>query len=801
MYSKLSSLIYPVVKDFSDWLAFYKKPKGLNHQAILDILMLFYCTKKDICFAININSVSGRASVLFEEDVLKTDVILPTLCKAFGQELHPGITSEFLNFLNDNKDAIVEAYPALVDMLLWLLTSEFVGYGITDNIQPQDITDIVTHILNKHNCQSLYNPFAGLCSYSISMASETKVLAQELNEESYALALIRLDAHQRINTVLNREDSILCWPLERVFDAIVATPPFGLYLKGYKNYEDGNTTAVDFFFKNSSAKQCKKVSICITTGSFCFKKSSAKIRRGMVEDGSLDMVIQLPKGAFFNSGFVTEIIVRSFDSNKTSARFIDASKLVDSTRIHALDIEKLLSIIDNGDGSDECKVISYAAMREQEYSFIASHYVVDNSYDPDQEKVVLFRDFTSLARGESMKEAKDMTNVLSPNDFKDNLLDAVTTKHVDKPSIERPRYLRKLSGPHVVFIIRDDKIRVHIHKDETMFFTTIEQFAFKPEKECQSLEYLAHFFLKNSQLIVQSLGGTFRPTFSAMSILLNQRVLIDINQERVVKQRLQRERVAQGKLLEAEAARIGFSQSVRDLAHMLGTPFSRQDDAIETLQNLPFDHSSEPWLTIECLIDTCKHVNRMVTTFGQELDFKENYVCLINVSDFCNRYLRAWSHYGRKKIDVRINDMTAGDVIIKADPDMLMVMFDTIMDNAYRHSFDKGNYHVEGGNLVCIDILPIRYKEQQFLRCCFKNNGHGLVEGFSLDDYTTKGRFSHETGRTGLGGYHIYSITKAYGGFLTLSSDPNWPFIVDIRIPVTESTATKFDITYDDECI
>lgn len=801
MSSTMPKIIHPIVDEFTDWFAFNKRTKGFDQHAIRGMLLCMYCVKKDIRFTVTTNRSTGRGVISFNEDVFNNDPVVIAFCKAFGQELHPGLTIEFFDFLNQQKEAIKEAYPDLIDMLLWLLVYEFRGYGMSDYIQPQDITDIVTHILNTHNCQSIFNPFAGLCSYSIIMSPETMVYAQELSMDAYALALIRLDAFQRENTVLKCEDSILCWPKERKFDAFVATPPLGFYLEGYKGFEDGNTTAEDFFFKNSSAEQCKKVSICITTGSFCFKKDSLEIRRQMVEDESLDMVIQLPKGVFYNSGVATEIVVRSFDSHKTSARFIDATKFVKNKKLHTLNAEEIISLIDNGDAREECKVIPYEVMREQEYSFIASHYVVDNSYDPDYEKVVIFRHFATLDRGVNMHAVKNASNVLNPADFKDNLLDAVTIKHVDKPSVERPRYLHKCVGPHVVVIVRDDKVRVYIHKDDTAFYTTIEQFAFKPENECRSLEYLAHYFLKNSQLIVQSLGGTVRPTFSAMGAILNQKVLIDINQVKIVNLRLQRERAAQSKILLAEEARIGFSQSIRDLAHMLGTPFSRQNDAIETLQSLDFDHSKEPWLTIESLIDTCQHINRMVTTFGQELDFNDLYVCPINMSDFCTRYLRAWSHYGRTKINVQLNDTTTGDIVVEADPDMLMVLFDTLLDNAYRHSFDKGQYKVDGGNVVCIDLQPVRYKESKFLHISFKNNGHELADGFTIDDYITKGRFNSETGRTGLGGYHVFSITKAYRGYMNLSSGPNWPFIVDILIPVSSSETSKFDVAYDDDCV
>ena len=67
-----------------------------------------------------------------------------------------------------------------------------------------------------------------------------------------------------------------------------------------------------------------------------------------------------------------------------------------------------------------------------------------------------------------------------------------------------------------------------------------------------------------------------------------------------------------------------------------------------------------------------------------------------------------------------------------------------------------------------------------------------MQKDFSIDDYITSGKFGTETGRSGLGGSHVYKIVSAMEGTLdfiseTVSSEEEdeWWTIFIIMVPLT----------------
>ena len=71
--------------------------------------------------------------------------------------------------------------------------------------------------------------------------------------------------------------------------------------------------------------------------------------------------------------------------------------------------------------------------------------------------------------------------------------------------------------------------------------------------------------------------------------------------------------------------------------------------------------------------------------------------------------------------------------------------------------------------------------------------------GFKIEDYISKGRFKSSTGRTGLGGYHVYEIVKGHKGYLNISSNKSWNVVVDILLPINNNFS---DLpVYEEKCV
>ena len=72
------------------------------------------------------------------------------------------------------------------------------------------------------------------------------------------------------------------------------------------------------------------------------------------------------------------------------------------------------------------------------------------------------------------------------------------------------------------------------------------------------------------------------------------------------------------------------------------------------------------------------------------------------------------------------------------------------------------------------------------------NNGRPMPKDLNIDDYITSGKFGTDTGRSGLGGSHVFKIVSAMGGTLDFISEAvssaekdEWWTTFMITVPLT----------------
>ena len=67
------------------------------------------------------------------------------------------------------------------------------------------------------------------------------------------------------------------------------------------------------------------------------------------------------------------------------------------------------------------------------------------------------------------------------------------------------------------------------------------------------------------------------------------------------------------------------------------------------------------------------------------------------------------------------------------------------------------------------------------------NNGAPLNKDFTLNDYITRGRFKSDSGRSGLGGYHVNAVVQSIGGeTCPIISSSDWTAF-EFRIPIVNA--------------
>ena len=283
-------------------------------------------------------------------------------------------------------------------------------------------------------------------------------------------------------------------------------------------------------------------------------------------------------------------------------------------------------------------------------------------------------DLASIDRGTTVLDKHHYAFIVSRDDFKDSLDDALIPNK--RESNEAPAASnRRHFGDAVVCSFFDNKANIFVHKGFDEFYSRPSQIVFKPKMSAISLEYLALLILKNPQLIQMSTRG-----IAVMSIdrnaLLSMQVFVDDDQQAAVDAVLKEEREAKDKFYRSERERLGLSSDVNDLVHMLGTSFTNQGEVFNYLQSPDRNLSEDVALGVHALKEISDYVYRIITSFGQDLSAATYSRTIIKPTDFLAGFLNSWQFIGRKEFDLRLLpfDDYMKDVTISADSDKLKLL-------------------------------------------------------------------------------------------------------------------------------
>lgn len=234
----------------------------------------------------------------------------------------------------------------------------------------------------------------------------------------------------------------------------------------------------------------------------------------------------------------------------------------------------------------------------------------------------------------------------------------------------------------------------------------------------------------------------------------------------------QRERIsefrAEEKYLDdivASKERKMLKKTSSDLIHMLGTPYIRINNALDLLSQ---DVDDEGKSRISYIRDNFGYIKRLIEMNGA--NFNDYPKDKINIVDFLERYIRGWENYGSKTFSIEFycdGDFEVENTIL-ANETALAIMMDCLLDNANRHGFHKTK---SPDNKVKIRLDQTTLGNKRAVIIAVGNNGKPMPKDFSIDDYITSGKFGTDTGRSGLGGSHVYKIVSSMDGTLDFISE------------------------------
>ncbi|AOZ94896.1 type I restriction-modification system subunit M [Paenibacillus crassostreae] len=253
-----------------------------------------------------------------------------------------------LNVAGHDGDMLGDAYEYLIGQF-----ASDSGKKAGEFYTPQAISTLMTRIVlhDKENQKgfSVYDPTMGSGSLLLNVkkySNESGTISyfgQELNTSTYNLARMNMILHgvDTANQHLNNADTLdQDWPIDEPtnFDGVLMNPPYSANWTAEKGFLDdprfsmygvlAPKSKADFAFLLHGFYHLKDsgvMAIVLPHGVLFRGNTEGKIRKILLDNGSIDTVIGLPSNIFFNTTIPTTVIILKKNRSSKDVLFIDAS--------------------------------------------------------------------------------------------------------------------------------------------------------------------------------------------------------------------------------------------------------------------------------------------------------------------------------------------------------------------------------------------------------------------------------------------------------------------------------------------
>ena len=782
----------------------------LFRQSPCNIFDLYFCVLY-VLYGIHKNYPMEVRNDNYNEIVIhgENDALLNDLHRFVSEKTIFYASREFSKFSHDVLKVLLdgnrESFEACYFDVLYQLNYKLVmnGPSMGEFLTPDAITRLIAYIVNKEGCSSVYDPFCGSASIVHFLHKENRHLSfvgQDCSEMASLVA--RLNAEVYLNTSISRKDSIVKWD-ESHFDAVISCPPFGIRFSEPQRqmlaYEYGglNNNVEEVFFSRAFQRNAANLVVALLPLSFCQSQQYKNLRTYLVKDNYLDTIIFLPDRLLFNTSMPCVLVVCKRHRKVTAPiKLIDAQSFFtgDSSRTREFDLDTFIGDYEM-DVEKICSLASFQDVVECEFNL--------NLYLYSQRKIELLEGQKMVTFGSLMTEAQrervpasDTHKVFPSKNFSQDFIEVLLKKNSLVPFSEErstsPRKLVKVEkGKKYLLstgVVRSSKPKYAIYTDNEDFSCTSDIVVFEVNEELVSVEYLAYLLINSPVLKTGNFPLTnVAKLHTAIDSPDNQREIVGkLKQEHAAREKAEQE---------ADAKRLGVKTNISDLEHMLGTTYANMDDVIYRLGKISSEDDVLKSLVKE-LKDNVDYLKRVIrydnaSISAEEFSFKEQ-----DMEAFIQSYCESWKNYSGKYFKLSLQVNLGEHKMVVFDKTLMKVMLDSILSNAERHGFDKRRNEA---NQVEITLSLEKYEEKPFVVIRVANNGAPFKD-FKINDYITRGRYSSKSGRSGLGGYHVYQIVKGHRGFLYLDSNKIWNVIVEVLLPIN-NVETDNLVDYEHECI
>ena len=721
-----------------------------------------------------------------------------------------GIDSRTLQYLSEDLHVVSRSdFNKIYREILICFFDRLSSYGGRINgdfYTPQEINRLMAYILNKNNCNSIYDPFCGTASivYELTKNSPKALFeGQELNHRTSLFARVCLEATFGSDNSIKVCDSTRFWSNNQ-YDAVATCPPLSLRLTAEQQRAMANlvpnlfcSSIEDLVFSAPFSINQAKLSIVLTTVGFCYRGSRGTLdydsRRYLIEQNLLDTVIALPSNILYGTSIPSVLLIcKKYRKPNDPITFVHAEEYyTGDNRKRNLDVDRLINMIETS--REDCIEVQHSEVVKYGYNLNPSLYVKKEFDLKEGQQIVCLGDLITFNEGERITDNSADNPVSLKNlsgDFIEILLNnSKVSGRSDVRQNIRYRHFAVSDKKYLLVHTSSLENKYGLFTDSNSFSCPVDIKAYEINENIVTPEYLAYILTQNAAISKSRM---------ALSSYLSFQIVIDSieNQKELVSKLIQQYNAKVEAEREADAKRLGIQQNISDLEHMLGLTQNRIGKIIKRLENCTPEMGSYLQV-VQQLKDNVGYMNRIIRYANANIEQDSIYKRSDDLIAYIASYVDGWINYGRNCFELSVVNDLEENPSISFDRNMLTVMFDSILNNAVRHGFHKIKTE---GNRVQIRLSLVERESKPFVLISVANNGLAMADGFTIDDFISRGRFSASTGRSGLGGFHTYQIVKGHGGFLYLDNNKQWSVIVEVLLPLDSSSINNIP-EYDHECI
>lgn len=713
-----------------------------------------------------------------------------------------GELAKELNYIG--RDELNSVYVDVLKVLFDMVSSS-IGREGGDFYTPSAITKLMAYIVDKEQCNDVFDPFCGTASivHELSQFGGLPLFTgQEIVYKTSIYARVNAEALYEHDVCISNVNSITKWD-DCSYDAVVSCPPMGLRLTQEQLCEARHATPncpcrsyEEIILTRPFYCNHAKLTITLLSTGFCYRGNrDYDLRRDLIEKNLVDTIIALPANILYGTSMPSILLVcKKWRNQEEPIKFIHAEDYYLGDRgKRTFDYDRFVEMI-KGDARDVVKV-SLNDIRQYDYNLNPSLYYKMDFDLKEGQKVIRIEELVSPVEGERIPVA-DVRNSVSITNLGRDFIEVLLNDGKSSTLSETRRNItyRKINaseGKYLFAFSNAGEGRYGIHTSAKGFVYPADIKVYKVNENLVTPEYLAYALINHKAISKgrMPLSGYMKLPVVIDSLKSQNDIVARIKQQYANYTREEQE---------ADAKRLGVKQNISDLEHMLGSTQQKLNNIIDRLTRITPGNEKYPEI-VKQLKDNMEYMNRIIHYNNASIEDESLNIKKHDFREYIESYLSAWANYGGHYFKLLITNFITENYSISFDKTLFTVMLDSVLNNAIRHGFHKKDDYTPE-NKVEFGFYLEMYQDKPYLVIRIANNGDPISDDFTLEDYITKGRFASKTGRSGLGGYHVYQIVKRHKGYLALDSNKIWNMVVEILIPVTNVNVDNL-VEYEHECI